>query len=141
MNEPTQLVTSDEECDRAVRAAIERQLAVPPTLDVAALSAMTRRRLQAVLAERRGRRWQQHVGIGLVVALTPLPFVLAWGTLLARWMVVVATAVLPAPLVHYAVGSYVAAVVLLIGLTYASIPLLLSGRIDPEPRPPQWNHR
>lgn len=141
MNESTQPVTSELDCDPAALAAIERRLAVPPTMDVAALSGMTRQRLQPVLAEIRSRRWQQHVGVGLVVALAPLPFVLAWGTLLARWLLVVATAVLPTPLVHYAVGSYAAAVVLLIGLTYASIPLLLSGRIDPQRRPPQWNYR
>lgn len=116
-------------------------LTADQAIDARALTKAARARLAPVLAERQAEVWRRHVTIGLVLAVIPLPFVVAWGGFFGSWLFVVASAVLPTAIVGYALGTYAAAVVLLIGLTYASIPLLMSGRSVVRPLIPKWNSR
>jgi len=134
MSDPKDLIRTHlrdcAECDDTPESAgvLARMLDGPPEVDVQRLSALTRSRLAPLLYAQRARVWRRHVAVGLVLAAIPLPFVLAMATLAAGWIYDIVAAVLPVSVATYAAGSYGAAVLLLIGLTYAAIPVLLAGR-------------
>lgn len=113
-------------------------MSVAPEVDADRLSARVRVQLVPLLASQRARTWRRSVTAVLVLAVVPLPFVLAWGTILGHWLYALASAFLPPPLVGYALGTYGAGVVLLIGLTYAAIPLLLAGRVPAGELESEW---
>jgi len=128
------------EC-RATLGSLEKTSEALPQIDPVVLSAMTRQRLAPLLAERRSEVWQRQVAVGLVLALIPLPFVIAWDAVLLRWLYGAASELLPARVVGYALASYGAAMALLIGLTYASIPVWFARRVSGRTAKLEWNLR
>jgi hypothetical protein len=95
-------------------------------LDVAALSA---RALAAAAPElaTRAAFWPRLVRV-LGISLMPLPLLLAANAVLVVWLYGIAEAWLPHGLALYVAGSYAVAALVGLGLSYASIPLLLARR-------------
>jgi hypothetical protein len=94
-------------------------------LDPAALSARVMVRLRRELDLAGGVSWRI-VAAALLRALPPLPAVVACDAYVLRTAYVLGRAILPGPLVAYAVLSYGALLLLLFGLTYAAVPLLVA---------------
>jgi hypothetical protein len=69
------------------------------------------------------------VAAGLLVALAPLPLVLAFNAYLLGAVYAFATLIVPSALAAYLVFSYAAAVLLLLAATYGSIPLLVAKQL------------
>jgi len=101
--------------------------AVPP-LDAAALSQHTFARLQPELQRRAVAVGWRRVAVGVLLALLPLPFVIAYNAYLLRFAYDLLSTLLPAALAAYLVITWGAFLVLLFGTTYAAIPLLVAQR-------------
>lgn len=72
----------------------------------------------------------------LAVALVPLPLVVGVDLWLLGWLYAFTAAWLPTSLALYVVVSYAASLLVLIGSTYAAIPLLLARPVlEPDPVP------
>jgi len=80
------------------------------------------RRAQAVF-------WRRFLRV-LAAALLPLPVVLAADVWLLGWLYQLAAAWLPPSLATYIVVSYAVSALAVIGVTYASIPLLIARPIQ-----------
>jgi hypothetical protein len=72
------------------------------------------------------------MGRTLAAALVPLPLVVGIDLWLLGWLYALVAAWLPTSVALYVVISYAATLLVLIGSTYAAIPLLLA-RPVPEP--------
>jgi hypothetical protein len=107
-------------------AALLSAAAVP--IDAARLSRLTLTRLQPELARRAVAGLWRKVAAALLLALVPLPAVLAYDAYLLRAAYAVISALLPATLAACVVFSYAAFLVLLFAATYAAIPLFLANR-------------
>lgn len=106
---------------------------VVPDIDVAALSRHTFARLQPELQRQAIAAGWRRVAMGVLLALLPLPLVLAYNAYLLRLAYDFLSTLLPATLAAYLVLSYGASLVLLFATTYAAIPLLVQRSIQ---RPP-----
>lgn len=105
---------------------LESSLRTPPVVDVGGLSSAVVREAKPLLARRATSAWMQRVAMGLALALLPLPVVAyTFATALAA-AYGFATAYLPSSVVFYGLGTYAAGVVLMIGATYALIPIALA---------------
>lgn len=107
----------------AVAAVLERS-AVP--VDAAQLSALAVARVQPQLVAHARVTFWRRLAVVLVVALIPLPLIVAADLWALGWLYAVASAWLPALIATYLVVSYGATVMVLLGSVYAAIPLLLA---------------
>jgi hypothetical protein len=87
-----------------------------------------------LLAARAQAAFWRRLARTLAAALVPLPLVIAIDLWLLGWAYALIAAWLPTSLALYVVISYAATLLVLIGGTYAAIPLLLA-RPVPEPDP------
>jgi hypothetical protein len=97
--------------------------------DPAALSRLVLARVAPELAARARTVYRRRLVRTLAVALLPLPLVLAAETVLLGWLWELAAAWLPSSVALTLVGSYALALLVGLGLAYASIPLLLAPRL------------
>ena len=100
-----------------------------PAIDTAALSRRTLAHVGSALQARARITFRRRVARTLGLALLPLPLVLAVDALLLGWFYELAAAWLPSSVATYLVASYGLAVLVGLGLAYASIPLLLAWRL------------
>jgi hypothetical protein len=109
----------------------------PPPHDLGARTLAAAAPLLAVHARRAGSRsWVRP----LLVALLPLPAILAVDAAIIRGLHALLSLVLPAALSTFFVAQYALLVVLLLGLAYAAVPLLADRQAralleDPCPSP------
>lgn len=94
-------------------------------VDAGALSQRTMVRLQPYLQRRAAFALWRRVAACVLLALVPLPAVLAYDAYMLRVAFHFVSNLLPVTVAAYFVFSYAAFLVLLFALTYASIPLLL----------------
>ncbi|HVO26084.1 MAG TPA: hypothetical protein VMW56_20910 [Candidatus Margulisiibacteriota bacterium] len=99
-----------------------------PDIDAATLSRHAFARLQPELQRRAVLIGWRRVAVGVLLALLPLPFVLAYNAYFLRLVYGYLSALLPATIAAYLVLSYAASLLLLFAATYAAIPVLLVGR-------------
>ena len=131
---PAVLEAHIAECDdcRATSLPIDRIVtilnasAVP--VDATALSRRTLLRLQAELGSVAVAGLWRKVVAALLLALVPLPAVLAYDAYLLRVVYGLVSGVLPATLAAYLIFGYAAFLVLLFATTYAAIPVFLAQR-------------
>lgn len=97
-------------------------------VDPAGLSLHTVARLQPALARRAVAGLWRQVAAALLLALVPLPVVLAYDAYLLRTAYELVSALLPAAVAAYLIFGYAAFLVLLFATTYATIPLFLAPR-------------
>ena len=102
--------------------------AAAPDIDPAGLSRHVFARLQPELQRRAALLGWRRVAAGVLLALLPLPFVLAYNAYVLRLAYGYLSALLPATIAAYLVLSYAASLLLLFAATYAAIPVLLVGR-------------
>lgn len=109
----------------------------PPPFDLTARTLAAAAPLLAVHARRAGSRsWVRP----LLVALVPLPLILAGDAAIIVGLHALLSLVLPAAISTYLVAQYALLVVLLLGLAYAAVPLLADRQAraaleDPCPSP------
>ncbi|MBX3024420.1 hypothetical protein KF840_05860 [bacterium] len=113
----------DDRLDPRLAAALA---AARVSIDTAALSA---RALAAAGPELAARAafWPRLLRV-LGVALMPLPLLVAANVALVAWLYALADAWLPHGVAIYLAASYALAALVGVGLSYASIPLLLARR-------------
>jgi hypothetical protein len=108
---------------------IEALLASEVPLDPAALSCQVLDRLRPELAGFAAAVFRRRVAAGLLVALAPLPLVLAFNAYVLSAVYALVALIVPSGLAAYLVLSYAAAVLLLLAATYGSIPLLVAKQL------------
>jgi hypothetical protein len=101
-------------------------------LDAERLSRLVLARAAPALAARAQATFWRRMGRTLAAALVPLPLVVGIDLWLLGWLYALVAAWLPTSVALYVVISYAATLLVLIGSTYAAIPLLLA-RPVPEP--------
>jgi len=99
--------------------------AVQVQVDAATLSRRTLARLGPELGRFAQAASWRRVWVGVLLALLPLPAVVAYDAYFLRVVYAVVSVLLPAAFAAYLVLSYAAFLVLLFALTYAAIPLLV----------------
>jgi hypothetical protein len=97
-------------------------------VDAPGLSRRTFAHLRPELARRAASELWRQVAAALLLALLPLPAVLAYDAYLLRAAYELASAVAPAAVAAYLIFSYAAFLVLLFATTYATIPVFLASR-------------
>ena len=83
-------------------------------------------RVQPEMARLASATFWRHVVRGVVLALLPLPLVLAYDAYVLRLAYDLISALLPSAIALYLVASYAAFVLFLCAATYAAIPLLVA---------------
>ena len=101
-------------------------------VDAATLSRRLLLRAQPELQRRAAWVFGRQVMAAVLVALLPLPVVLAYDAYLLHLIYNVVSWLLPAPVASYVVLSYAAFLALLFALTYATVPVLLARRVLPQ---------
>jgi anti-sigma factor RsiW len=139
-NRPDALTAHLGECDacRADEPSLRRLRTILASsavdLDPSLLSRRALPRLRHELQRvASARSWRQIV-MAVLLALVPLPAVLAYDAYLLHAIHGLVSSVLPTAFATYLVGSYAAFLLLLFATTYAAIPVLL-GRSEPMRRP------
>jgi hypothetical protein len=126
-------VAECEDC-RATPPPIDRIAAILNTsivaVDATALSCRTLARLQPELARRAGTGLWRKAAAALLLALVPLPIVLAYDAYVLRVAYELASALLPAAVAAFLIFGYAAFLALLFATTYATIPLFLAHRTN-----------
>ena len=102
------------------------------SIDAAALSQRTIVRLRPELERCASAALWRRAATQVLLALVPLPAVLAYNVYLFRMAYNALLALLPAAVVVYLVTTEAALLVLLFAATYAAIPILLARRL------PRW---
>ncbi len=103
-----------------------RLAAVNVPIDATALSRRTMLRLRPELQRCASAALWRRAAVGVLLALLPLPAVLAYNVYLLHAAYDVLLALLPAAVVAYLLASEAALLVLLFAATYAAIPILLA---------------
>ena len=123
-----------EECDECratplpmARIATRLDASVVP-IDAAALSRRTLLQLRPELVRLGAVALWRKVAAALLLALLPLPAVLAYDAYLLRAAYELVSGLLPATLAAYLIFNYAAFLVLVFAATYAAIPVLLASR-------------
>ena len=93
-------------------------------------------RVQPEMARLASAAFWRGVVRGVVLALLPLPLVLAYDAYVLRLAYELISALLPSAIALYLVASYAAFVLLLCAATYAAIPLLVARGARPRPFSP-----
>lgn len=96
------------------------------TIDASSLSRRVLAEAQPLLQRVVMRRFWRQVAAVIVVALTPLPFVLAYDAYLLQLLHTAVSTLLPSALATYFVASYAASLLFLFALSYAAIPVLMA---------------
>ncbi len=110
-------------------ATLHRVLSTGPVpRDVTNLSADAMAFVRPALERNARRAMWRHTMTAVSVALLPLPMVAAYAALVLRGLYSLACTVLPAAVAGYLVGSYAAALALMVAVTYAAIPVWLATR-------------
>jgi len=131
---PHALAAHVAECDECrvappplarVTAVLEASVVL---LDATALSRRALLRLQPEVARMAVSNLWRKVLAALLLALLPLPGVLAYDAYLLRLVYELASALVPAALAAYLIFGYAAFLILLFATTYAAIPLFLAER-------------
>lgn len=94
-------------------------------LDCDAWAARARVAVAPVLERRAARAFRRRVAGALVAAMVPLPAIVAYDRFVLELLYGLADALLPQPLPMLAVGAYGLTALLLLGATYAAIPVLV----------------
>jgi hypothetical protein len=119
-----------DECQRTPLPAREIGAlldAAVPDVDVGALSQHAFGRARPLLHRRRAG-WSWQLAAGLLLALLPLPVVVAYDAYVLHLAYEFLCGWMPAVVAAYLVLSYAATLVLLFATTYAAIPLLVNRR-------------
>lgn len=116
-------MTGADELDPRLRAAFAAHRVA---LDAAALSARAAATAAPALAAR-AAFWPRLLRV-LGIALMPLPVLVVANVALVAWLYALADAWLPHGVAIYLAASYAVAALVGVGLSYASIPLLLARR-------------
>ncbi len=131
MNQRDALAAHAEHCDdcRTAPLPLDRVATLLNAGSVDIESSLLSQRVLAELRPQLQRRaavvhWRRVVAC-VLLALVPLPVVLAYDAYVLRVMFDIASVLVPATLAAFLVLSYAAFLVLLFALTYASIPLLV----------------
>jgi anti-sigma factor RsiW len=95
-------------------------------LDATDMAQRTLLRLQPEMARLASAAFWRRVVRGVVLALLPLPLVLAYDAWVLRIAYGLISALLPSAVALYLVASYAAFVLFLCAATYAAIPLLVA---------------
>lgn len=103
--------------------------------DVVGLSRRVMATAQPLLQAIALRRYRRQVAAAVVVALAPLPLILAYDAYLLRLLHAATSALLGGPLATYIVASYAACLLFLFAASYAAIPILMARNILPRPLP------
>ena len=101
----------------------------PIRIDASLLSHRVAAMVAPELARLGARAFRRRVAIGVLLALLPLPIVLAYDALLLRAAHAVLSFLLPEALVLYLVAGMGLTALLLIATSYAAIPLLVHRQI------------
>ncbi len=134
------LVTHLQECEACRTSAlpIERIATLLDAsvveVDAGTLSRRLLLRVQPELQRRAAWVFGRQVAAAVLVALLPLPVVLAYDACLLHLVYNVVSWLLPARVASYVVLSYAAFLALLFALTYATVPVLLARRVLPQER-------
>jgi hypothetical protein len=104
--------------------AVELLGASPAPFPPAGLSARVLGAAEPLLARHAGRARWRSVAAALAIGFVPLPLILLLDAALVRGAYALLSQVLPHALTLYFVTCYAAVLVVLLALTYASIPLL-----------------
>jgi anti-sigma factor RsiW len=112
-----------------VRRAAELLAAAPPPALPVDLSARTMRAAEPLLARAARRDTWRAVAAALAIGLIPLPAIVFFDATLVRGAYTLLSAVLPRALSLYLVSSYAAVLVVVLGLTYAAIPILAERQV------------
>ena len=143
MNEPhdrlARLTAHHADCDACQSAPLPLEhIAVVldgsvPDLDAAALSRQAFAQLRPQLQRRALAVGWKRLAARVLLALLPLPLVLAYDAYILRVAYDLLSALVPTTVAAYLVLSYGAALVLLFATTYAAIPVLMVQRPTPQP--------
>jgi hypothetical protein len=101
-------------------------------INAAALSQRLLLRAQPELQRRAAWVFGRQVAAAVMVALLPLPAVLAYDAYLLGLIYDVVSWLLSARIASFFVGSYAAFLTLLFALTYATVPVLLARKVLPQ---------
>jgi hypothetical protein len=102
-------------------------------LDSAVLSQRVAAMIAPELARMAARAFRRRVALGVLLALIPLPAVLAYDAFVLRTIHAVLSFLLPEALVAYLVASMGLSILLLIATSYAAIPLLVHRQLTSRP--------
>lgn len=102
-------------------------------LDSALLSRRVAEMVAPELARLAARAFRRRVAVGVLLALIPLPAVLAYDAFVLRAIHAVLSFLLPEALVAYFVASIALSILLLIATSYAAIPLLVHRQLAARP--------
>lgn len=112
-----------------VAAWLDVESAMPNT---AMLSRRTLVAARPALRRRAAAVWRRRVATSLLLALLPLPLILAYDAYVLRAAYELLRMLLPSGVALYVLATYTAVVSLLFALTYAAIPVLLAQRAGPD---------
>jgi hypothetical protein len=101
-------------------------------IDVAPLTGQSLSRLRPELARLARVAFWRQVLVATLLALIPLPLIVAYNTLLLGLLYDLLSGLLPAFIATYIVGTEAALLLLLCGVTYAAIPVIVARNL---PRP------
>lgn len=117
---------------RAIARSLAADVVTPPPPGLVPRVLAATAPILARHATRLSRAAWARIGRAVAVALVPLPLVLVVNWFVVRTVHAVLSAWLPEALSLYLVGQYVLLVALLLGLTYAAVPVMAARRFAPE---------
>jgi hypothetical protein len=100
-------------------------------IDAAALSRQAFAAAQPALRAVAMRHFWRQVAAVIVLALAPLPAIIAYDTVLLRLVHAVASALLPSTVAAYIVFMYASSLLFLFAVSYAAIPVLMARNAFP----------
>jgi hypothetical protein len=100
-------------------------------VDATSLSKRVLLQAQPLLQRAAMARFWRQVATVIVIALTPLPVILAYDAYLLGLLHAAAATLLPSPLATYLVASYALSLLFLFALSYAAIPILVARNAAP----------
>jgi hypothetical protein len=115
--------------DRIDRALASSRIAI----DSSALSRLAMAAARPVLQASAMRLFWRQVAAVIVVALVPLPMIVAYDTVLLGLLHVAVSAVLPSAVAAYVVFMYASSLLFLFAVSYAAIPVLMARNAMPNP--------
>lgn len=117
---------------RAVARRLAADVVPPPSPALVPRVLAAAAPILALQATRLSRAVWTRIARAVAVALVPLPLVLLVNWFVVRTIHGVLSAWLPEALSLYLVTQYVVLIALLLGLTYAAVPVLAARRLAPE---------
>ncbi len=122
---------AEADCDTADAAErLATALQWPVSADVSSLSCAVLTAARSELAAQARRALRRQVAALLGLAIVSMPLSLAFGGYMIQRVYDVASAILPAGVALYLVGTYAMIALALFGATYAAIPILVGQARD-----------